>query len=107
MSMITVSEAHERLARNNRVRVGDETVDLKDCLGRVLAKDVVSSIDVPPADNSAMDGYALRREDWQEQITHWKSARELQREHHPGHLSRAPRPAFLPVLKYPKVRILW
>jgi len=64
MSMITVSEAHERLRSNNRVRVGDESVDLKDCLGRVLAGDVVSSIDVPPADNSAMDGYALRREDW-------------------------------------------
>jgi len=64
MSMITVFEAHERLRSNNRVRVDDESVDLKDCLGRVLAADVVSSIDVPPADNSAMDGYALRREDW-------------------------------------------
>ena len=64
MSMITVAEAHERLRSNNRVRVGDESTDLKDCLGRVLAADIVSSIDVPPADNSAMDGYALRREDW-------------------------------------------
>jgi len=64
MSMITVSEAHERLRSKNRVRVDDESIDLKDCLGRVLAGDVVSSIDVPPADNSAMDGYALRREDW-------------------------------------------
>lgn len=64
MSMITVSEAHERLRRNNRVRVDDETIDLKDALGRVLAADVVSSIDVPPADNSAMDGYALRQADW-------------------------------------------
>ena len=64
MSMITVHEAHDRLRSNNRIRVDDESVDLKDCLGRVLAADVVSSIDVPPADNSAMDGYALRREDW-------------------------------------------
>ena len=63
MSMITVSEAHDRLRRNSRVRVDNESVDLNDCLGRVLAADVVSSIDVPPADNSAMDGYALRRED--------------------------------------------
>jgi len=62
--MITVSEAHERLRSHNRVRVDDESVDLKECLGRVLAADVVSSIDVPPADNSAMDGYALRRGDW-------------------------------------------
>jgi molybdopterin molybdotransferase len=64
MSMITVHEAHDRLRSNNRIRVDDESVDLKDCLGRVLAADVVSSIDVPPADNSAMDGYALRRDDW-------------------------------------------
>lgn len=64
MSMISVAEAHERLRRHNRVRVDDESVDLKVCLGRVLAADVVSSIDVPPADNSAMDGYALRRADW-------------------------------------------
>jgi len=64
MSMITVAEAHERLRSDNRVRVNDESVDLKACLGRVLAADVVSSIDVPPADNSAMDGYALRRADW-------------------------------------------
>lgn len=64
MSMITVSEAHERLRRNNRVRVDDEKIDLKDALGRVLAADIVSAIDVPPADNSAMDGYALRQSDW-------------------------------------------
>ena len=40
MSMITVSEAHEQLRSKNRVRVDDESVDLKDCLGRVLAADV-------------------------------------------------------------------
>ncbi len=33
---------------------------LLDALGHVLAADVISLIDVPPADNSAMDGYALR-----------------------------------------------
>jgi molybdopterin molybdotransferase len=64
MSMISVAEAHERLRSNHSILVEDETVDLKDCLGRVLAADIVSDIHVPPADNSAMDGYALRREDW-------------------------------------------
>jgi molybdopterin molybdotransferase len=34
-----------------------------DALGRVLADDVRSSLDVPPADNTAMDGYALRAAD--------------------------------------------
>ena len=30
------------------------------CLGQVLAEDIYSPIDIPPLDNSAMDGYALR-----------------------------------------------
>ncbi|MBU0539880.1 MAG: molybdopterin molybdenumtransferase MoeA, partial [Gammaproteobacteria bacterium] len=34
--------------------------DLAHCLGAVLAEDIVAESNVPPADNSAMDGYALR-----------------------------------------------
>ncbi|HOI65470.1 MAG TPA: molybdopterin molybdotransferase MoeA [Thiomonas arsenitoxydans] len=37
-----------------------ETLPLSSALGRVLAQEVRSTIDVPPADNTAMDGYALR-----------------------------------------------
>ena len=37
-----------------------ESVSTFDALGRVLAEDVRSLLDVPPADNSEMDGYALR-----------------------------------------------
>jgi molybdopterin molybdotransferase len=37
-----------------------EAVALRSSLGRVLARDLVSTIDVPSHDNSAMDGYALR-----------------------------------------------
>ncbi len=37
-----------------------ETVALLDAVGRVLAHDIRSPINVPPKDNSAMDGYALR-----------------------------------------------
>lgn len=40
-----------------------ELLDLPDLPGRVLAEDVVSAINVPGADNSAMDGYALAAED--------------------------------------------
>ena len=36
-----------------------DVVDSFDALGRVLAEDVVSTVDVPPVDNSAMDGYAV------------------------------------------------
>jgi molybdopterin molybdotransferase len=37
-----------------------EKLALRSALGRVLASDIVSTINVPAADNSAMDGYALR-----------------------------------------------
>lgn len=40
-----------------------ETVPVTGALGRVLAHDVVSPVDVPPWDNSAMDGYAVRAAD--------------------------------------------
>lgn len=38
-------------------------VPLEQCLGAVLARDIVSDIALPPFDNSAMDGYAVRRGD--------------------------------------------
>ncbi len=40
-----------------------EHVPIRTALTRVLAQDVLSTIDVPPHDNSAMDGYALRADD--------------------------------------------
>ena len=36
-----------------------ESVDIFEALGRIVAKDVISPIDVPPHDNSAMDGFAF------------------------------------------------
>ncbi len=44
-------------------RLDAETVSLPDAHDRVLAEDIVSPIDLPPFDNSAMDGYALKFED--------------------------------------------
>jgi len=64
MSMISVEDAIARLRDTRNFLAGTETAALSDCLGRVLAGDIISAIDVPPADNSAMDGYALRLEDW-------------------------------------------
>lgn len=43
--------------------LGSEEVDLADAAGRVLAADIVSDIDMPPFDKSAMDGFACRRAD--------------------------------------------
>ncbi len=57
--MITVEEALERILGNVHVLEPEEKPIL-DCLGQVLAEDVRSPLNVPPADNSAMDGYAVR-----------------------------------------------
>jgi molybdopterin molybdotransferase len=46
-----------------------ETVSLKNAHGRVLAADVVAPIDLPPFDNSAVDGYAVRHADLGEDET--------------------------------------
>ncbi|NQW00317.1 MAG: molybdopterin molybdotransferase MoeA [Rhodospirillales bacterium] len=43
--------------------VGTETVSTLDAIGRILAEDVLSARDVPPHDNSAVDGYAVYFED--------------------------------------------
>ncbi len=59
---LSVGEAVERgLAAVEPLEA--EKVDLEHALGRVLADDVVSPVDQPPWDNSAMDGYAARAED--------------------------------------------
>ncbi|MCC7080035.1 MAG: molybdopterin molybdotransferase MoeA [Burkholderiales bacterium] len=42
---------------------GTERCAIRTALGRVLAEDVISPVDVPAHDNSAMDGYALRHAD--------------------------------------------
>lgn len=44
--------------------VGTETVPLALAQGRVLARDMIATLDLPPWPNSAMDGYALRLADW-------------------------------------------
>ena len=47
---------------------GGESVSTFDADGRVLAQDLVSSLDVPAHDNSSMDGYAVRVADWAEGV---------------------------------------
>ena len=43
--------------------LADETVELRDTLGRVLARDVASPVSLPPWDNASMDGFAVRASD--------------------------------------------
>ncbi len=62
--MHTVSEAVAELRSASRLLVAAQSTPLAECTGRVLAQDITAPIDVPPADNSAMDGYAFRYADW-------------------------------------------
>ena len=60
---LPVAQAQEFIARLVPKVQAVEYVPLRSALGRVLARDVISPIDVPAHDNSAMDGYALRSRD--------------------------------------------
>lgn len=57
--------AVERILAQSTSVTEYQTLNLFEALGRVLARDVRSPINVPPADNSAMDGYALKSKDLQ------------------------------------------
>lgn len=56
--MILVEEA-ENILNNITFRPETEEVSLTDSLGRILGRDIVSGISMPPFNKSAMDGYAL------------------------------------------------
>ena len=58
--MIPVAEARTRILADVATVAPEETLPVARGLGRVLARDVLAPFDVPPADNSAVDGYAVR-----------------------------------------------
>jgi len=61
--LLSMEEALERLLAQARPMADAESVPTRSGLGRVLAAPVVSTINVPGWDNSAMDGYAVRSAD--------------------------------------------
>lgn len=62
--MLSIDAALARLMSAARPLADTESVSADAALGRILAREVVSGVDVPPLDNAAMDGYALRLADW-------------------------------------------
>lgn len=60
---LPVAQAQEFIARLVPRVQAVEMLAIRSSLGRVLARDIVSPINVPANDNSAMDGYALRGSD--------------------------------------------
>ncbi|MFV3075774.1 gephyrin-like molybdotransferase Glp [Niveispirillum fermenti] len=61
--MLTVPEALALIADRFDIVSGSQQVLLADALDRVLADDILSPRDLPPFDNSAVDGYAVRLAD--------------------------------------------
>ncbi len=59
-SLLSLEDALARILATAAPATAREEVPLLEALGRTLAADVASAIDVPLEDNSAMDGYALR-----------------------------------------------
>ena len=57
--MCSVSEAINQLVASASKATATESLPVLDSLGRILAVDICAAVDVPPADNSAMDGYAF------------------------------------------------
>jgi len=62
--MLDFDQAQTLLANAAGPLQRNEEVSLAAADGRVLAADLDATVDIPPADNSAMDGYALRTADW-------------------------------------------
>ena len=58
--MLTAQQALDHLLSNAVTVNESEKVNTQAALGRVLAEDVMSLVDVPPLDNTSMDGYAVR-----------------------------------------------
>ena len=60
--MLSVEEARSKVL--GLVKVLDhEEVGLMESLGQVIANDIYAELDIPPFQNSAMDGYAVRHQD--------------------------------------------
>jgi molybdopterin molybdotransferase len=58
--MLTAQQALDHLLSHAKAVEQSEDIPMQAALGRVLAKSVNSSVDVPPLDNTSMDGYAVR-----------------------------------------------
>ena len=70
--MISVHDGQTRVLSQVTAIAPPELMPVGRCLGRVLAEDIRSEMDIPPTDNSAVDGYAVGSADTPE-----RGSREL------------------------------
>ena len=67
--MLTLEQARAQMLEQLTFPTQSETLNLQDATNRICAEDVISPINVPSFDNSAMDGYAVRLADLQKSLT--------------------------------------
>lgn len=66
---LSLDDALKQTRMLTPVITDSETIALSDALSRITASDVIASVDVPPWDNSSMDGYAVRAMDLEDTDT--------------------------------------
>lgn len=86
-TMLTVDEAIARILALELPCLEREEHALDDALGRVLAEPVVSPVDQPAWDHSAMDGYALCQADLRHQPPSWPISQRIAAGHAPAPLA--------------------
>lgn len=74
--MISVESAKQSLLSNS-IQLGSETLPLAEAAGRTLAADIVSPVDHPAFDQTAVDGYAFRHQDFASGIHEFKLVGEV------------------------------
>ncbi len=73
--MISFNEANQIISNEfKELQISQECVDLPNSVNRILSEDVYSDLNLPPFNNSAMDGYAIM---YNEGIRSWKITGEI------------------------------
>lgn len=85
--MISTADALATLLAAAKPLAGTETLSTFDALNRVLAADVVSTLDVPPMNTSSMDGYAVRVADLAQGSRHLPVSQRIPAGHAPQPLA--------------------
>ncbi|MGY5449486.1 molybdopterin molybdotransferase MoeA [Agarivorans sp. MS3-6] len=57
--LMPIEQAKSTLTNSVNIKTTPQTIGVDEALDRILAEDIVSPLDIPPFDNSAMDGYAI------------------------------------------------
>jgi molybdopterin molybdotransferase len=65
--MISFDEAYE-IVMNSAVTTGTESVSFIESLGRILAEDIRSDMDMPPFNKATVDGFACRKDDLSDEL---------------------------------------